>query len=334
VPDEAFALIDRVSERERLMISALYYTYVTAELSKAIDTYQVAIRLDPHNARPHNRLSRIYAARGEFERSLAEIQEAVRLEPRGVVFSDNLVGAYIALDRFDEAKAAAKLAIARKLDSAYLHADLLSLAYLEDDRPAQQNEIDWFAGKPEEYRGLEIQGANALVHGQRSRARELFQQAAEMARREGRTGLQFGPPSAVIDAWMGDCTSAGKEKSNLALELCGDASALRLAEQQAAKNPPPNPDSGVLLYERGLAGLRARKGAEAAAQFQKILAHRGHNQGPQYPLAYLGLGRALALTGDIANARQAYRDFLAVWRDADPDIPLLIAARKEYAALR
>jgi Flp pilus assembly protein TadD len=155
-----------------------------------------------------------------------------------------------------------------------------------------------------------------------------------MARREGRTWLQFGPPSAVIDAWMGDCNPAGKEKSNLALELCGDTSALRLAEQQAAKNPPPNPDSGVFLYERGLAGLRVGKGAEAATEFRKILKHKGRNQGPQYPLAYLGLGRALALTGDTANAGQAYRDFFAVWRDADPDVPMLIAARKEYAALR
>ena len=172
------------------------------------------------------------------------------------------------------------------------------------------------------------------MHGQRSRAREFVQRAAVMARREGRDGLQFGLPSAMIDAWMGDCNPAGKEESNVALELCGDASALRLAEQQAVNNPPPNPDSGVLLYERGLAGLRAGNGTGSATEFRKILAHRGRNLGPQSWLAYLGLGRALALTSDIANARQAYQEFLAAWRDADPDVPTLIAARKEYAALR
>lgn len=272
-------------------------------------------------------------ARGEYERALAEIQEAIRLEPRIVVYSDNLMDLYIALDRFDEAKAVAKHAFAQKLDSAPLHTALLSLAYIQEDHPAQQNEIEWFAGKPEEYRGLEIQGTNALVHGQRSRAREFFQRAAEMALREGRTGRQFGPPSAVIDAWMGDCKPAGKEKSKLALELCGDASALKLPAEHAA-NPPSNPDSGVLLYERGLAGLRTANGAGSATEFRKILAHRGRNLGPQYSLAHLGLGRALALTGDIANARQAYQEFLAAWKDADPDVPTLIAARKEYAALR
>ena len=330
---KAFALIDRVSERERLLISGLYYTYVTGELNKAIDTYQVAVRFDPRNARPHNRLSQIYMARGEYERALAEIQEAIRLG-RAVAYSDSLVRVYIALDRFDEAKAVAKHTIAQKLDSAALHAALLSLAYTQDDHPAQQHEIEWFAAKREEYSSLAGQGTNAMVHGQRNNAKELFQRATEMARREGRTGLQFGPPSAVIDAWMGDCNPAEKEKSNPALELCGDTSALRLAEQQAAKNPPPNPDSGVFLYGRGLAGLRAGKGAEAATEFRKILAHKGRNQGPQYSLSYLGLGRALALTGDTANSRQAYRDFLAVWKDADPDVPMLIAARKEYAALR
>jgi Flp pilus assembly protein TadD len=194
-----------------------------------------------------------------------------------VVYADSLVRAYMKLDRFDEAKALAQRSIAQKLDTVVLHTALLSLAYIQDDHPAQQNEIDWFAGKPEEDRSLGIQGMNALVHGQRSKAKELFQRAVEEERRQSRPAYQFGPPSPVIDAWMGDCEPARKEKSNLALELCGDASALRLAEQQAAKNPPPNPDTGVLLYERGLARLRAGNGAEAANEFQKILAHKGRN---------------------------------------------------------
>jgi len=84
---------------------------------------------------------------------------------------------------------------------------------------------------------------------------------------------------------------------------------------------------------RGLAGLRAGKGAEAAAEFQKILVHKGRNWGGFYSQAYLGLARAEALAGDKAKAKRAYQDFLALWKDADPDMPTLIAARKEYAAL-
>jgi predicted Zn-dependent protease len=80
--------------------------------------------------------------------------------------------------------------------------------------------------------------------------------------------------------------------------------------------------------------LRARKGSEAAAEFQKILDHKGANWGPYYPLSYVGLARAAALTGDSARARKAYQDFLALWKDADPDIPILREAKQEYAKLK
>ena len=55
---------------------------------------------------------------------------------------------------------------------------------------------------------------------------------------------------------------------------------------------------------------------------------------PLYPLAYLGLARAAALAGDTAKSRKAYEDFFALWKDADPDLPILIEAKKEYQKLR
>ena len=69
------------------------------------------------------------------------------------------------------------------------------------------------------------------------------------------------------------------------------------------------------------------------AEFKKILDHKGANWGVFYSASYVGLGRAAALSGDIAKSRKAYQDFLALWKDADPDVPLLIEAKKEYAAL-
>jgi serine/threonine protein kinase/tetratricopeptide (TPR) repeat protein len=90
-----------------------------------------------------------------------------------------------------------------------------------------------------------------------------------------------------------------------------------------------------LIYQRGLAYLRWGRGAEAAAEFQKILAHR--TIAPEFvvhPLSQLGLARAYVLQGDTAKAREAYQDFLALWRDADPNIPILIAAKAEYAKLK
>jgi DNA-binding winged helix-turn-helix (wHTH) protein/predicted Zn-dependent protease len=88
------------------------------------------------------------------------------------------------------------------------------------------------------------------------------------------------------------------------------------------------------VYLRGQAYLASRKGSEAAFEFQKILEHRGVVVGePIGALAYLQIARACATQGDTVKARAAYKDFLSLWKDADPDIPILFAAKSEYAKL-
>ncbi len=93
---------------------------------------------------------------------------------------------------------------------------------------------------------------------------------------------------------------------------------------------------------RGLAYLRLHKGADAAAEFQKIVDHKGANWGSTwvhpnwgqyYSLSFLGLARASALAGDTAKARKAFQDFFQLWKDADPDIPILKSAKAEYDRL-
>jgi tetratricopeptide (TPR) repeat protein len=89
------------------------------------------------------------------------------------------------------------------------------------------------------------------------------------------------------------------------------------------------------IYVRGLAYLRARQGAQAVAEFQKILDHRGVDPlSPLNALAHLGLARAYALSGEKDKSRSAYQDFLDLWKDADPDIPVLKEAKTEYAKLQ
>jgi len=88
------------------------------------------------------------------------------------------------------------------------------------------------------------------------------------------------------------------------------------------------------VFARGQAYLVARQGAEAAREFQKILDRPGIMIGdPIGVLAHLQLGRAYAMQGDIAKAKAAYEDFLTLWKDADPDIPILKQAKAEYAKL-
>jgi ATP/maltotriose-dependent transcriptional regulator MalT len=89
------------------------------------------------------------------------------------------------------------------------------------------------------------------------------------------------------------------------------------------------------VYIRGQAQLMAHNGSAAATEFQKFLDHRGVTLNyPLGALAHLGLARAYVLHGDTAKAKAAYQDFLALWKDADTDIPILIAAKTEYAKLQ
>jgi hypothetical protein len=89
------------------------------------------------------------------------------------------------------------------------------------------------------------------------------------------------------------------------------------------------------VYLRGQAYLLGHQGKEAAVEFQRIIDHRGIVLNfPLGALAHLQLGRAYGLQGETAKARGAYQDFLTLWKDADPDIPILKQAKAEYAKLQ
>ena len=91
----------------------------------------------------------------------------------------------------------------------------------------------------------------------------------------------------------------------------------------------------VIIYMRGQAYLRQGSATEAMAEFQRIIDRRSIAPAhPLYPLAYLGLARAAALAGDTAKSRKAYEGFFALWKDADPDIPILQQAKQEYDRLK
>jgi eukaryotic-like serine/threonine-protein kinase len=89
------------------------------------------------------------------------------------------------------------------------------------------------------------------------------------------------------------------------------------------------------VYIEGQAYLGLRRGVDAVVEFQKFLDHRGRVRNcPLAALAHLGLARAYALQDDRVKSRVAYQDFLTLWKDADPDIPILKQAKAEYAKLQ
>jgi tetratricopeptide (TPR) repeat protein/class 3 adenylate cyclase len=145
---------------------------------------------------------------------------------------------------------------------------------------------------------------------------------------------EYPRDTLVISYWLPVIHAAleiGGKNPSRALEVVEPAAPYDLA------NPDTWPVLGGPLYPvylRGEARLALREGSEAGAELQKLLDHRGLMKAcPLGPLARLGMARAYLLQKETAKARAAYADFLNLWKDADPDIPILIAAKAESAKL-
>ena len=183
------------------------------------------------------------------------------------------------------------------------------------------------------------------------------------ARREAEAALKLAPDSrdaevqaALTYAWSGDEGGARKVESDLKkqfpldplvndywpptidarTELAKSNPAGALDRLQAVSSPL---ELGIAclypVYTRAEADLAAGQGSAAAGEFQKISDHVGIVQNcATGALGRLGLARAYALAGNSAKARAAYQDFFTLWKDADPDIPILKQAKAEYAKLR
>jgi eukaryotic-like serine/threonine-protein kinase len=378
----AFSLVDRVSDFERYWITGEYSYLVTGELDKAIDATQLGIRNYPQGAIFHNGLSMIYIDLGQYEEGLREGLEATRLQATNEQPYRRQLDAYICLDRLREAKELMDKLRAQEFGGARIHQRYLEMAYVAGDQAAIDREIQWFAGKPEEYLSFGLQAANRNVHGQRRESHKLYQRAAETALRHGleNAASEFEEANARADALAGNCqTVRSAGRFALALAMCGEAvqaeklaaetsklfpngtiwnavqlpeirAAIALNHDQAARSvellasaSPYERAHLAAVYLRGQAYLNLHKGVEAAAEFQKIVDHKGANWasawrypywGQFYSLSYLGVARGLALTGDTAKARKAFQDFFELWKDADEDIPILQKAKTEYDRLR
>ena len=376
---KAFGLIDRVSEYERYAIANGYYQS-TGELYKDIGVERSGIANYPRFWGFHNNLSTDLIDLGQFEEGLREGLAAAELQPDAEPPYRRLLDAYMCLGRMAEARDVAKRVRMRGIDGARIHQRFLEMAYVEGDEAAAAWEIHWFAGRPEEYLSLGLQAAKLNVAGRRLQSSELYRRAADTAQHAGLRSVAAGfeEADAQADALAGDCRTVRRlRRPALALAMCGETvaaeelieerakvfpnatlwNAVRVPEVLAALRLQRQPASAVellapaapyeraypeVVYLRGLAYLQLHKGAEAAAEFRKIVDHPGASWGSTwlYPnwglyssIAYLGLARGLALEGDWANAKVAYGEFFARWRDADASPAILSQARAEYAHL-
>jgi tRNA A-37 threonylcarbamoyl transferase component Bud32 len=406
---KAFQLRDHASEREKLALAANYYLNVTGELDKAAQNYQEEIENYPNKSRARLNLGVVYAELGQHEKSLELTREDLSVSPDNVAPWDNLANAYLALQRFDDARKTIRDAQARKLEDYITHNALYALAFLAGEPAGMAEQMKWFAGKPEENYGVALDADSEGFAGHLQKARALTKQAVDLAIRadskengaiwlennalreaaygnaaEGRQaaaeGLKLAPASQGVEseaalafAMAGDMaraealakdlntrypldtqmqglwlpairTQVAREKNSAASDVAG-AAALEAPVQFGQITFLNNISCMYTTYVNGEALLAVGQGISAAAQFQKILDHSGLVWNCWTgALARLGVARANALQArnsqgadaDAARVRAlaAYKDFLAIWKDADPDVPVLKQARAEYGKLQ
>jgi tetratricopeptide (TPR) repeat protein len=356
---EAAQLWAQEYPRDKTSHEDLGDTYATlGQTASALTAYLEALRLDPDDGTTYGRLMFAYAAMDRLDEAKAVYQQAL---------AHNFNMPYLHQSRYhvaflegDEPEMARQMAwgankpgvedsfliVASATEEYYGH--LLKRRELTQRaiESAQRN------NKKETAANYEVNAAWTEADcGNFARAREGAKAALARA-----SSLDVQTSAALSLALTGDSAHAQALTNDLARRFPVHMlvqgywlPTIRAAIEMNRSNPARaiellqvtaplelNAQGGLYAsYLRGQAYLRLRRGNEAAAEFQKLLDHRGLvGSSSQAALARLGLARAYTLQGDNTKARVAYQDFLALWKDADPDIPILIAAKAEYAKLQ
>jgi eukaryotic-like serine/threonine-protein kinase len=182
---KAFDLREHTTERERLVITAHYYSTVQGDLEKSAEVYSLWRQLYPNDVVPPNNLADDYEQLGQIEKSLENAKVAVQLGPNNAFPYVNLVQALQRLGEFGEAKKVYADATARKLDYIGFHMTLFQIAFTEHDEAAMQDQIAWARGNEREGELLNLIAWSKLAAGQVRAARTYFRQAEDVSIKNG-----------------------------------------------------------------------------------------------------------------------------------------------------
>jgi serine/threonine protein kinase/tetratricopeptide (TPR) repeat protein len=253
---KAFQLREHASEREKLTIAADYYENVTGEPDKAAQTFQEEIGSYPRDYLPHLDLGSVHAAQGQYEKAAESYRQSLRLAPDNIGPYENLANSLLSLQRFDETRQIIHEAQARKLDDFILHNALYALAFLGSDSAAMAEQLQWFAGKPEENFGLALASDTEAYGGHLGKARELTRRAVDSAIRADskENGAIWQANAAIEQAAYGNPAEARRSAAEglklaptnqgveveaaLAFAMAGDAARAESLAQDLAKRFP------------------------------------------------------------------------------------------------
>jgi serine/threonine protein kinase len=395
---KAYALRDRVSDRENYYITFLYNLLITGNLELARQTLESWAQKYPTEA--HGLLSGITSqGTGRYEKAVEEGQKALELDPDFAIGYVNTAWAYVYQNRLAEAEAVLRKASERKIDLIHLSLCRYAIALLRGDSAAMEREMTHrkarfeaqglfehqealtlaYRGRLKEAARLSDRALNLARHARRLEQAAMFQGAQAVwnalfgFRAQARTNAAaalslsrsknacYGPALAL--ALVHDSAEAHKLAADLekrfpedtsvqfsylpalralealnqgdpekALEMTQAAAPYELAVPQIAYYSRAFFGALYPVYVRGVAYSRMGRHREAAAEFRKILDRPGIvANDPIGPMARLQLARALSASGDRAESAAAYRDLLALWKDADPDVPAVQEAKAEFA---
>jgi tetratricopeptide (TPR) repeat protein len=219
---KAYELRDRVSEPERLYITARYFTVVEASPQKVIDAYRIWIQTYPKDFVPHNNLATQYERLGEHEKAVEEYRNAISIAPDEPLPYGTLAQIYMrSLDKPDEARRVAEDAIARGMDSIGFRRELYALAFFRNDLMEMARQVEAARRLPDGFEILADQLSVAIYSGQLARAKELAGQYAVVSTSE--TGLKGNAAIrwsylAEVAAVYGD-TALARESARTSLDL-------------------------------------------------------------------------------------------------------------------
>ncbi len=342
---------------------ALYYNTIGA-FDKALEESSSAVRIAPHSSFGYVNLASAYFGLNRWQESRAALEPVIA---RGQ--GDFAMYCFLYVAAWTQNDPAGMQSYLDAAQKSLPEGEMTRLEFTRAEEAASYgkfrtaHEMDERSEQIASELGLHqsagaMAGLEALWQsqvGNRLTARELAKQTLTKAR-----GIDVAVNAAVALAATGDVAGAQAVADSLARNHPRDTvlkavsvplirSSIELQRGNATQalellrhSEPyelgfgfPYYPSFMPTYTRGRAYLKLHDGSKAAAEFRKVMDHRGLDPvSPIYVLAHLGLARANVLAGDIAGARSAYQDFFAAWTNADPDIPILKQAKAEYEKLQ
>ena len=331
--EKAYNLRDRVSEREKLRISANYYYIVTGELEKEAQTYQLWMQSYPNDFVPHGNLGANYAALGQYDQALPELKQALALAPDGVIGYQNLCIAYLGLGQVDRAVATLNDATARKLDAAVLQLSAYYLAFLQNDKAGMAQHVAWGAGKPgDEDPLLAAQSDTEGYYGRLASARDFARRATDSAVRADskETAALWQVNGALREAEFGNAAQARqaagaaltlspgrdvKVLAALAFARSGDIPHARSLADELEKAYPTNTTLKLYWFPivRAAIALGSQKPADAVVALEAAAPYElgvptPYQNGTIYP-AYIR-GEAYLAQKDGPSAAREFQKFI------------------------